>query len=70
MVREVWFREADHYGKTDHFEVRTTVDGMVSQYRRTVRATDKCTVKRYAGESSCQAAMRAFTEDVIKEVHG
>ncbi len=68
--RQVWFMEADQRAGRYHFEVWTSVDGMVSQYRRTVMATDKLTVKRYEGESSCQAAMRDFTEDVIKEVHG
>jgi len=67
---EVWFVEADQRAGRFHFEVRTSVDGMVSQYRRTVMATDKLTTKRYSGETSCQKAMRDFTEDVIKEVHG
>ena len=70
MMPDVWFREADQRAGRFHFEVLTSPDGMVSEYRRTTMATDEMFVEQFKGESSCDAAMRHFTEGVIKEVYG
>ena len=66
----VWFREADQRAGAFGFEVLTSNDGMKSLYRKTRMSTDEMQTEKFVGEASCAAAMRRFTEDVIKEVHG
>ena len=68
-MKEVWTREASQRAGRFHFEVLTTSDGMVSQYRRTQMDGGYLVTQNFRGEMSCQAAMRQFTDDVLKEVH-
>jgi len=69
-VPDVWFREADQRAGAFGFEVLVSSDGMKAQYRKTRMSDDAMNVETFRGETSCQAAMRRFNEDVIKEVHG
>ncbi len=66
---DVWFIEADQRAGRYGFVVRTTHDGMKSQFIRTVMATDVVATTTFTGEVSCQAAMRRFTDEVLAEVH-
>lgn len=66
----VWFIELEQKVGVVRHVVRTSADGMVSQYIEEDTVTGRTSTHTFKGEQSCAAAERAFMDIVINKIHG